>query len=472
MRYPSGAPPRPLKGRLVSVSQPSPGLQPARLLQLARGQARFYWQDGQHPVTFVGFGAAAEIVAWGARRIRAVERQARALFHEAIISDAEQPLASPRLMGGFAFDDDFTPDVAWSRFHPAHFVLPHYQLVAIGDRSWLSLNAVLPPDERPDDVVPQLQAALDARYRQLLATPVTAPAGTGQVTQITYPLTPEGWEQRIAAALREIRAGSLQKVVLSRVCELTFADAVAVDEALAYLQAHYSGCYRFLFEPRPGHAFLGASPELLAQVEDQHLTTMALAGSIGRGATSTEDRALTATLLESAKDRHEHEVVLSALLRRLGPVTDTLTRPETGVLRLNNIQHLYTPLTGRLRQPNGILPLVARLHPTPALGGAPRPAALEFIRGAEPVPRGWYAAPVGWIDHRLNGLFAVAIRSAVAQINRVWLYAGAGIVAESVADREWAETELKFRPMLQALKVIEGEPGRNHATAQEGPNAD
>jgi menaquinone-specific isochorismate synthase len=98
---------------------------------------------------------------------------------------------------------------------------------------------------------------------------------------------------------------------------------------------------------------------------------------------------------------------------------------------------------------------VQRLHPTPALGGAPSEQALAFLRHVEPVPRGWYAGPVGWLDSELDGVFAVAIRSAVTQYNRAWLYAGAGIVGESLPEREWAETALKFRPMLGALGAEE-----------------
>jgi menaquinone-specific isochorismate synthase len=129
---------------------------------------------------------------------------------------------------------------------------------------------------------------------------------------------------------------------------------------------------------------------------------------------------------------------------------------EPTVLRLPNIQHLLTPITAQLRDPKtGILPLARALHPTPAMGGAPRERALSLLRRLEPVPRGWYAAPIGWLDSAGDGVFAVAIRSAVTQHNRAWLYAGAGIVADSRPEREWTETALKFRPMLGALGVEE-----------------
>src|SRR5690606_8678092 len=125
-------------------------------------------------------------------------------------------------------------------------------------------------------------------------------------------------------------------------------------------------------------------------------------------------------------------------------LTTTLNIGQTGILRLSNIQHIHTPLSGVLKDDNGIVPVVEALHPTPALGGSPRQLAMQLIGEYEPVPRGWYAAPVGWIDRNLNGQFAVAIRSAVAQEKRVWLYSGAGIVADSEPQKEWDETNLKF----------------------------
>jgi menaquinone-specific isochorismate synthase len=123
-------------------------------------------------------------------------------------------------------------------------------------------------------------------------------------------------------------------------------------------------------------------------------------------------------------------------------------------LRLSNIQHLYTPVRGQLRADYGLLDIVERLHPTPALGGYPRREALEAVKRIETVERGWYASPVGWIDYHGDGMFAVAIRSAVRAGQTARLYAGAGIVADSDPDKEWAETGLKFRPMLAALGAL------------------
>jgi menaquinone-specific isochorismate synthase len=261
----------------------------------------------------------------------------------------------------------------------------------------------------------------------------------------------EAWTQGIRTAQAHMDAGDLTKVVLARVAEIRFDGRVNIDAALDKLAAAYPETYRFLFEARPGHAFFGATPELLAKVDGQRVTTMGLAGSIRRGETPDDDARLAADLLASAKDRHEHQIVVDRMRQRLEPVSEALEIGETGIMRLSNIQHLHTPISGTLRRGEGVLPVVAALHPTPALGGEPRETALRLIDELEPVPRGWYAAPVGWIDRQMDGEFGVAIRSAVVQDQRAWLYAGAGIVRESDPQKEWDETQLKFAPMLHAL---------------------
>jgi menaquinone-specific isochorismate synthase len=228
---------------------------------------------------------------------------------------------------------------------------------------------------------------------------------------------------------------------------------VMLDSALAFLAQKYPETYRFLFEPRPYHAFYGATPELLATVDGLTIQTMALAGSIKRGTNQEEDEAFAQELFNSAKDRYEHDLVIQGIRSRLENLTSDLHFGETAIMSLSNIQHLYTPVTGKLKHNDGILPIVAALHPTPALGGDPREVAMKLISEYEAVPRGWYAAPVGWIDRKMNGQFGVAIRSAVAQDKRVWLYSGAGIVKDSQPQKEWDETGWKFRPMLNALGI-------------------
>jgi menaquinone-specific isochorismate synthase len=403
-------------------------------------------------MSFAGMGAAVELMGWGEARFEAIERQARTLFAHAVAIGAGHQAATPRLFGGFAFRNDFVPDVTWTGFNPGHFILPHIQLVHDGDASWLTINALVDQNEDVEESAGELQEALDAWYEELLAwSPQKESIPTGP-DEVNYPMDLPAWTAMIEQALARCATSPLEKVVLARVCEVVRAARIEIVPALERLLERYPECYTFLFEPRPHHAFFGATPELLVQVDGAHFESMGLAGSIQRGDTAQADAQLAQALLNSSKDRIEHDLVVEAMRARLKPVAHQLEMPATPeIYRLSNIQHLLTPVSGTLAAPRGVLPLVDLLHPTPALGGAPRELALPFIREAEPVPRGWYAAPVGWINSQLDGSFGVAIRSAVVQDRRAWLYAGAGIVPESKPEREWEETGWKFRPIQQAL---------------------
>ncbi|MCY4537155.1 MAG: isochorismate synthase [Chloroflexi bacterium] len=438
-------------GRLLSCSLPCNGISFLGFLGAAEGQPRYFWENRSNRLAFAGAGTAVELMAWGGDRFRKIARDARELYAKAHIVGGDPPWTGPRLYGGFSFRGDFTPDNTWSIYAPAHFVLPHYQLVSTDGETWLTINTQIPPEEDPEALVSDLQVALREKIRQLRND-----SGRPLVTQqsrlesVKYPMSFDMWGAMICGATERIHAGELNKVVLARAAELRFEERVRMLPILSHLTGNYADCYRFLFEPRPRFAFYGASPELLASVRGKRIETMALAGSIGRGSDGDDDSRLGRELLRSHKNRQEHRIVVDKIRDRLLPLTESLEIAPPGLLKLKNIQHLHSPIHGRLKRATGILALVKALHPTPALGGDPRERAMRLIRDLEPIPRGWYGAPVGWIDANLDGQFTVAIRSAVAQESRVWIYAGAGIVAESQPESEWEETALKFLPMLDA----------------------
>jgi menaquinone-specific isochorismate synthase len=193
------------------------------------------------------------------------------------------------------------------------------------------------------------------------------------------------------------------------------------------------------------------SPTAAARVS---LKTEALAGSAPRGATASEDAAFAAALQGEEKEQREHRQVLDFLARELaalGLKPEFSDRP--GVRRFANVQHLHTPVLAALPAGIRLLDVLARLHPTPAVGGVPRDRALALIRDLETVPRGLYAGAIGWIDAVGHGEFFVGLRSALIDGPRARLYAGAGIVAGSSPEKELIETEMKFQVMEEALKV-------------------
>lgn len=437
--------------RLVSAAIAIDSIDPLVFLHGARGMERvsFAVPRGQH--TFHGMGAAAQLFAYGEHRFVDIATQARSLFDGAMLPANAPDKALPMLMGGFAFTDHFVPDHVWAAFHPAHFILPHVQLAQVNGQCWLTANALAQRDDDPSETQSALHEALRVRAAWLAQQPAIHQLATANTT-LSYPMSREAWRRMIVHALDHIRRGNLDKVVLARMCELRSNAPIEIEPALHRLNERFDGCHRFLFEPRAGHAFFGATPELLVSVNGDQLDTMGLAGSISTGDNASETAALAGQLLNSDKDLHEHALVVRMIRKRLAPHVRTLhSLDKPGVMTLKNIQHLHTPINATLREKEGVLPWVERLHPTPALGGQPRDEAMRFIEINEPVLRGWYGAPVGLIRPNLDGEFCVAIRSAVAQDNRAWLYAGCGIVADSQPDNEWDETALKFKAMLQAL---------------------
>jgi menaquinone-specific isochorismate synthase len=189
----------------------------------------------------------------------------------------------------------------------------------------------------------------------------------------------------------------------------------------------------------------------LVSLHQRRLSTVALAGSVARGKTPTEDAQLANRLLSSHKEKHEHQVVIDSIAQHLRNLGLSPQLDPARLLQLPNIQHLQTPI--RAIVPSGVhlLDAVAELHPTPAVAGAPRLLACEQIRAFEPFERSLYAAPIGWIDAAGNGEFAVGIRSAILQGRQARLFAGAGIVSGSTPEKELAEVQLKLQALLNAL---------------------
>lgn len=252
----------------------------------------------------------------------------------------------------------------------------------------------------------------------------------------------------VREALRAIDQGVVEKVVLGQIFEAgKCADLVG---AIDRLRGMYSRCYVFS-EGDDDMAFFGASPERLVSVWDGILETDALAGSARRGKDAADDAMLGESLLRSFKDGYEHRLVIDFIqeeLVKLGLVG------EMGIpvlMRLLNIQHLHTPIVAKLMKSMHVLDVVGRLHPTPAVAGVPRAIACALIRTFEGFDRGRFAGPIGWVDGNGNGEFAVGIRSGIWRDGWVRVFAGAGIVAGSDPEREWAEVLMKVEGLGRAL---------------------
>jgi isochorismate synthase len=301
-------------------------------------------------------------------------------------------------------------------------------------------------------------ARLDALEAELARLCHTAPDTSGaQDPVVVTPLPPGAdYARSVATAVAQMVEGTLRKVVLARCVEARLRETVTTGAALRRLHAQEPSCTIFAF-PVAGGRFLGASPELLVRRQARTVTCHPLAGTVGlSGDDGDENDGAIERFLASSKDRVEHELVVEEIVAALQPRCDELAVPATpSLVRLHSIAHLGTLVEGTLRaergHPASVLELLAALHPTPAVGGVPRPEALACIAALEPVPRAHWAGPVGWVDATGDGQWMIGIRSATVLGRTVRLTAGAGIVAGSDPQAELAETTIKLAPILDAV---------------------
>jgi len=406
-------------------------LDPLQVFAAAGTAPRFYWEQPAAARFCVGIGCAARIPVHGVDRFQQADAAARELFGSMSWQGAGPRLG--HLVGGFAFAPQSRPGDVWQGFPDGELRLPELVYWREGDRY-------------------VRDAATDSRWanlqpRQLtLGQPVRGPAEIGNGG-------PDAYVERVQRALAGIRAGELDKVVIARAVHVTARSPIDTVAWLVALRERFPACT--LFAVGQGDAvFLGASPERLVRVHGEAVETVALAGTAPRGASTAADRALGEALCDSRKNGQEHSIVVQHLRSVLAACCDDLVvATEPKLLKTRTVQHLCTELRARLRKdaPVSLLELAARLHPTPAVGGAPRDAALRWLAEHESIERGWFAGPVGYLQSNGDGEFDVALRSALVRGRSATAWAGAGIVARSEPRAEFTETELKLRTVLGPL---------------------
>ena len=443
------------KTRIVTVTTDAVGADPMDFLRRADGGARGFWARADGWVAHAG--TLAKLMADGTapkKRFSDIETEARGLFDGSDWGDfGESPPL--RFYGGFSFRSDHSPEGIWSGFPPALFHLPEIELEGKwGQSPRLIARAVFDPREDAVDRVLASLLARTTRFGGILRDSV----GDENSVLLSVPITRDEserseWEMAVTRALGAIERRLISKVVLARTLDVAMERRIDIIEVVQHLWETNSGSHVFLFEPGEGQAFLGAAPETITTVSHGRFHATAVAGTVARGETPEEQHSLAERLLNSKKDTVEHKIALEDMVTRLDSVAHEVTaQAEPHVLTLARIQHLETEIRARLRDGTSALSVLEALHPTPAVCGLPRDAALEFLDQEETFERGWYAGPVGWFDIEGNGVLAPALRCAVVRDRQWRLFAGAGIVAGSNPSLEWEETTMKFEPVLRALE--------------------
>ncbi|MEO6605002.1 MAG: isochorismate synthase [Aeromicrobium sp.] len=393
---------------------------PGELLALLPGDDSLAWVHGGDGL--VGWGRAAEFRTSGPDRFtEASEWWSELAAHAVVRDDVDIPGTGLITFGSFAFSDGSDGSV---------LIVPE---VVIGRRdgvAWITMighGIATSPD--------------------LTSTAASEPAnGT---TFADGPIDSVHWQGLVAQAVSRIEAGELDKVVLARDLVATLAEPLDVRAPLAQLAGDYPSCWTFHVD-----GFFGSTPEMLVRLERGLITSRVLAGTIRRTGDDGRDLALAASLARSSKDLEEHEYAVRSVAEALAPHCMSMNVPEAPfVLHLPNVMHLATDVTGVIKDDASALTLAASLHPSAAVGGTPTPAAVALIDEIEQLDRGRYAGPVGWIGASGDGEWGIGLRSAQieAEGTQVRLFAGCGIVADSVPADELAESNAKLIPVRDAL---------------------
>ncbi len=432
----------------VSITEQIEELDPLAFFNTGKylGLTRTFWTNTDRSIYFVGVGNAYTMQAIN-QPYTTIKQQWQELINDAIIDNPyPNSSAGPIVLGGFPFDQANEKDPSlWKGFEGSQFRLPRFMLTKDKEKYYFTINVFVEPNSNTS----QLEQQLQIESQQLLN-------GKEMITytnaiHLQHEVDPEQWKDLVQKVTNDISEGKVDKIVLARELQIELKDNCDLTEVLRNLLIMQPNSYVFAWE-KNNACFIGATPERLVQVNKKQLFSTCLAGTAPRGKDKKDDDVIGQALLQDEKNQKEHQFVVDMIRGAVTSCARKVHIPDKPILYpLKNLQHLYTPVQAELKRGHTILDVVAKLHPTPALSGYPSETSLSFIREFETLERGWYGAPIGWMDDQFNGEFAVAIRSALVRENKVSLFAGCGVVEDSDPEQEYKETSIKFTPMLQAL---------------------
>jgi menaquinone-specific isochorismate synthase len=420
----------------IRIEIPIDPIDPFVWLHNQTDDIKCYWADRGKTFRSAGLGITDTINATTRSPIKQTLETIQQKLHH--LPDAV------RYYGGFSFSGECEEN--WKSYGTARFIIPRFELVQKKEAMTFVVNL------QKTDLNQTTRSELVEQIRNLRFDPTTTYADAPKpLNRNDFP-DKQNWLNLLNQHLNWNDQTHLQKVVLARQSLFEFNRTIRPEALLKHLANITPNCYHFNFQLSSHHGFIGATPEQLCRVHENKIQTEAIAGTTGRGKGSVDER-LGQALLKSEKNRMEHQCVVDEINSRLQPFCSSLavTKP-CHLFKLKFNQHLRTCFEGELHHQTSTTDIISSLHPTPAVGGLPRDKALTQIRQIEPFSRGWYAAPVGWIEKN-SCEFAVAIRSALVHNTSLSVYAGAGIVPDSDYDDEWNEIETKIMNFLSVFNT-------------------
>lgn len=414
-------------------------------------QNRFFWMNHTKDFSIAGVGEAEQIETEDVteNRFPIMESKWQQMLSQAMVHNPYQQMGTGlTAIGGMAFDAQKKATPLWRNYPAGRLTVPAQMMVNTYGECFYTVNRYIQPEDNVEKIINDMRA----NEAQLLHSSKIDDKQIRQQILQKREINAADWKASVEKAVQAIQREEANKIVMAREIRITLKRQANIADLLKRLMDTQPHSYIFAIEAGED-CFVGATPERLVLLEANRLLSTCLAGTAPRGDTEAEDEAIQHELFNDEKNREEHAYVVQMIKESMLPYCQDVSIPEEPVLYpLRNLQHLYTPVTATLLEGQSVFDVMKTLHPTPALGGSPKSAALAFIRKEEDMDRGWYGAPVGWLDSNQNSEFAVAIRSGLVQQDEVSLFAGCGVMRDSDADAEYEETNVKFLPMLHVLE--------------------
>jgi len=391
-------------------------------LKKQKNAHKVYWSDRDHTIESAGVGEADTVMS------------EKAINYEALLTRLNSRFSSQynnlRFYGGIRFNPIQPFDDVWRQFGTYR--------------------------RRDENTNSQLNYILQKLDGINLESKANSFINTDFISREDVPEKSD-WIHSIEAVLNDIAQDSVQKIVLARKSIFKFSNQLEPVDLLRLLKLINPRSFHFYFQPSEGLSFIGSSPERLYLRNEHMIQSESVAGTRPRGKTPKEDQMLEEELLKSVKDNHEYMLVQRSIEDILEQLCTSVTLSKgISVLKLNDVQHLYSSFQGVLKNDMTDFDILYALHPTPAVGGFPKDGAVQEIEKLEHFDRGWYAGPIGWIG-RDTAEFAVAIRSGLVQNKKLTLFSGAGIVHGSSPELEWQEIEYKINSYINVLTPNDSE---------------
>ncbi len=407
----------------------------------------FYYCSPNKSVQYVCLDESSAIIEAGDTRFAVTDKRVREMRSSFINNFHEYPeIKFPVFFGGMKFTPDSKGN-EWDDFEDSAWFIPELLLVQKPDEFYFVFYLQISYGNSFRKLVNKLRLKLemieDCRSaNETISFPVLIS------DEGTSPKDKKKWKNKVSEAIENILNDQFDKIVLSRKVELKLSGEVSNVKILKNFWLRYNDCCIFIYHHGQS-TFFGATPELLAKFSEGIVSIDALAGSAKRGSSESEDDAISAKLLSDEKNLKEHNFVVESIKSSIVNFSsDIKIIKHLQIKKLENIQHIHSTIDANLKNPNTMLLLLKELYPTPAICGSPRDAALSYIKKNEHYKRGLYSGIIGWFNFEDEGEFLVAIRSGLYTGNKVYAYAGCGIVEDSDPEAEYNESVLKLKPVI------------------------